>query len=224
MLTLHPKQSAYTEDRIAYWEQYERSTSRFDILRRGYRERLAEFYQFLIRPACGCWSLVRGEGDLLAAVQPSFGLGVDFCPAMIHCAHTKHPGLRFVEADAHFVDLKDEKFDFIIVSDLVNDVWNVQQVFTNALRYAHSGTRIIINSYSRLWEGPRRLAEWTGFAKKQPLQNWLTRDDLENLLYLADFEVIRTSQEVLVPMNVPLFANLANKYAVMNFGRSGIWD
>ena len=142
------------------------------------------------------------------------GVGVDFCPAMIHRAHSKHPQLRFVEADVHFADLKDEKFDFIIASDLVNDLWDVQQVFENAVQYAHSGTRIIINSYSRLWEGPRRLAEATGFAKKQPLQNWLTREDLENLLYLADFEVIRTSQEVLLPLDVPLLSGFANKFAV----------
>jgi hypothetical protein len=155
-----------------------------------------------------------GEGDLLAAVQPSVGVGVDFCPSMIHRAHAAHPGLRFVEGDAHFVDLRDDKFDFIIISDLVNDVWDVQRVFANALRFAHPGTRIILNSYSRLWEGPRRLAEITGFAKTQPLQNWLTREDLENLLYLADYEVIRTSQEVLLPLNVPLIASFANKIAV----------
>lgn len=213
-MTIHPKQSAYTEARIAYWEEYSKSTSRFDIMRRGYKERLAEFYRFLIPPGMRVLELGSGEGDLLAAVEPSVGVGVDFCPAMIHRAHAQHPSLRFVEADAHFVDLKDEKFDFIIVSDLVNDLWNVQQMLSNVLRFTHPGTRIVINSYSRLWEGPRRIAEMTGFAKKQPLQNWLTREDLENLLYLADFEVIRASQEVLLPLNIPLLASFANKVAV----------
>ena len=213
-MSLHPKQSSYTEDRIAYWEEYARAGSRFDILRRGYRTRLREFYRYLIPPGMRVLELGCGEGDLLASVEPSIGVGVDFCPAMIHRAHAKYPKLRFMEADAHFVELGEQKFDFIVVSDLVNDVWNVQRLFTNALRYAHAETRIIINSYSRLWEGPRRIAEWTGFAKKQPLQNWLTREDLENLLYLSDFEVIRASQEVLLPLNVPLLAPLANKVAV----------
>jgi 2-polyprenyl-3-methyl-5-hydroxy-6-metoxy-1,4-benzoquinol methylase len=163
-LTIHPKQSAYTEARIAYWEEYSKSTSRFDVLRRGYKERLAEFYRFLIPPGMRVLELGSGDGDLLAAVEPSVGVGVDFCPSMIHRAHAEHPGLRFVEADAHFVDLKGDKFDFIIVSDLVNDLWNVQQMFSNVLRFAHPGTRIIINAYSRLWEGPRRIAEWTGFV------------------------------------------------------------
>jgi len=213
-LTIHPKQSAYTEARIAYWEEYAKSTSRFDVLRRGYKERLAEFYRFLIPPGMRVLEIGSGEGDLLAAVEPSAGVGVDFCPSMIHRAHAGHPGLRFVEADAHFVDLKDDKFDFIIVSDLVNDLWNVQQMLANVRRFSHRGTRIILNSYSRLWEGPRRIAEWTGFAKRQPLQNWLTREDMENLLYLADFEVIRASSEVLLPLNLPLIAPLANKFAV----------
>jgi ubiquinone/menaquinone biosynthesis C-methylase UbiE len=122
-LTQHPKQSAYTEARIAYWEEYEQSNSRFDILRRGYRERLIGFYQFLIPPGMRVLELGSGEGDVLAAVKPAVGVGIDFCPSMIHRAHSKYPGLRFVEGDAHFVDLKGEKFDFIIVSDLVNDLW-----------------------------------------------------------------------------------------------------
>ena len=82
-----------------------------------------------------------GEGSLLAAVQPSHGVGVDFCPSMIHRAHSRYPELRFVEGDVHFVDLKEEKFDFTIASDLVNDLWDVQRAFTNALRFAHPGTR-----------------------------------------------------------------------------------
>src|SRR5258706_2629131 len=157
-----PKHAAYTRERIAYWEEYSARPSRFDVLRRGYRRRLAQIFKFLIPPGSRVLELGCGEGDLLRAVEPAHGVDIDFSPSMILRARAKHPGLTFLAGDAH--DLKlGELFDYIIISDLVNDLWNVQQVFERALAHSHPGTRVLLNSYSRLWEGPPRGAEWTGF-------------------------------------------------------------
>lgn len=208
-----PKHAVYTRERIAYWEGHSARPSRFDVLRRGYRQRLAEIYKFLIPPGSRVLELGCGEGDLLAQATPAHGVGVDFSASMIQRAQAKYPALSFHEADAHELQLG-ERFDYIIVSDLVNELWNVQQVFEHALSHSHPGTRVLLNSYSRLWEGPRRVAEWTGFARKQLAQNWLTVGDLSNLLYLAGFEVIRHSQEILLPVRAPGFDMLANRMLV----------
>src|ERR1043166_1607282 len=154
-----------------------------------------------------------GEGDLLAAVAPAHGVGIDFSPSAIARARARHPNLSFLEADVHSVDLG-ERFDYILLSDLVNDVWNVQQVLERALAHSHTGTRIVINTYSRLWEAPRRLAEIGGFARHQLPQNWLTGDDLTNLLYLAGFECIRASQEIMLPLRFPGIDAIANRFLV----------
>lgn len=210
---VHPKAAQYTRERMAYWEDYNRSHSRFDLVRRGYRRRLAEIYRFLIPPGASVLEIGSGTGELLAAVAPSSGTGVDFCPAMIEAARARYPLLRFIEADAHELELS-QTFDYIILSDLVNDLWNVQDVLTRVAAHCHPGTRILLNSYSRLWEGPRRIAEWLGLAKRQLTQNWLTVEDLSNLLYLAGFEVIRSGQEVLWPLATPLWGRVANRYLV----------
>jgi glycosyltransferase involved in cell wall biosynthesis len=49
-------------------------------------------------------------------------------------------------------------------------------------------------------------------AKPTLYQNWLTVEDITNLLSLADFEVIRHRVEILWPLKTPLFANLCNRY------------
>jgi len=217
--TARSKAASYTRERIAYWQAYAESlrangrASRFDALRRGYHHRIGEIYRFLIPPGSRVLEIGSGEGGLLNAVEPEYGVGIDFAPAMIDLARARHPHLRFVEADAHSFDL-DEPFDYIILSDLVNDAWNVQDVLERACAHAHPGTRIILNSYSRLWEAPRRVAEWLGLARKQPLQNWLTAEDLINLLYLAGFERIRQSSEVLWPLPTPVIDPIANRFLV----------
>ena len=40
-----------------------------------------------------------GTGDLLAALEPSLGVGVDFAPELLKRATQSHPQLRFVQGD-----------------------------------------------------------------------------------------------------------------------------
>jgi hypothetical protein len=132
---------------------------------------------------------------------------------MLERARARHPELDFREADAHEFDLH-QSFDYVVCSDLVNDLWDVQQVFEKVARHCHPGTRVILNSYNRLWEIPRRLAEMVGLAKRQLTQNWMAPGDVTNLLYLADLEAIHGSQEILWPFWTPLVNQIVNKYLV----------
>ena len=107
-----------------------------------------------------------------------------------------------------------EKFDVIILSDLVNDLWDVQTVLQQVRQLTTPRSRIIINSYSRLWEPILNVAQWLGLAKPTLYQNWLTVEDIASLLSLADCEVIKQSQEILLPLPIPLLADLSNRFLV----------
>jgi SAM-dependent methyltransferase len=207
------KFAAFTGQKLAYWTDFARHFGRWERSRAGYQTRLKEIYSFLIPPGMRVLEVGCARGDLLAALKPSRGIGVDFCPAMIERAKQRHPDLEFVPGDAHDFDLG-ETFDYIICSDLVNDLWDVQKVFENVARHCHANTRLILNAYSRLWELPRRFAEASGLVKRQTMQNWLAPGDVVNLLYLADLELIRRSEEILWPFGTPLIRQLANRYLV----------
>ncbi|NJP07880.1 MAG: glycosyltransferase [Chloroflexaceae bacterium] len=105
-------------------------------------------------------------------------------------------------------------FDIIILSDLLNDAWDVQAIFEQITRVATPRTRVIINTHSRLWEQPLALAERLGLAHPTLYQNWFTVEDVANLLHLAGFEVVRTWQEFLWPWATPVLATLCNRYLV----------
>ncbi|HEV8037527.1 MAG TPA: glycosyltransferase [Bryobacteraceae bacterium] len=201
----------FSRHRREYWDSVARSLDHSPRIRAYYRQRLIEIYRFLIPPGMRVLELGCGEGNLLAAVRPREGVGIDLSPLMIERAQRQHPECRFLEGDAHAPGLQ-EKFDFVICSDLVNDVWDVQRVLEQAAGLSHSSTRLIINTYSRVWELPRRIAESLGIARRLLPQNWLTTDDIVNLLYLANFEVVRSSVEIVWPIRTPLLDNLFNKY------------
>ena len=203
--------AAFYKNRQAHWDtvasQSKKGWGGF------YHRRLAEIYSFLAAPGQRVLEIGCSMGDLLAAVKPSYGVGIDISQAMVQQAAQRHPELRFIQADAHTFDLG-EKFDVIILSDLLNDVWDVQTVLGRVKQMSAPHTRVIINSYSRLWEPLLGLAEKLGVARPNLYQNWLTVEDIANLLYLSDFEVIRAWPDILWPLSTPLFGALCNRFLV----------
>ncbi len=209
-----PARAAYLAERIAHWDEVARQTDRWSGWGGAYHRRLEHVYRFLIPKGARILEVGCGRGALLAALDPEVGVGVDFSPEMIERARTTYPHLRFVLGDAHQLPVADEKFDFVLLSDLANDLWDVQAALEQVARVSTPRTRVIINSYSRLWEGSLRAAEFLNLAKPNLNQNWLTPHDLQSLLHLAGFEPIRTWQEVLCPLPIPLLAPLCNRYLV----------
>ncbi len=195
----------------AHWDAVARKRDKWNGWGGTYHRRLAGVYRFLVSPGLRVLEVGCGFGDLLAALKPAHGVGVDFSAEMIQRARAKYPALDFVLADAHDLSSVDGPFDIIILSDTVNDLWDVQRVFEEIERFCLPSTRILLNFYSGLWQFPLALAQWLNLAAPTLVQNWLTIEDLRNMLSLAGFESVRGWQEILWPL--PL-GGLANKFLV----------
>jgi SAM-dependent methyltransferase len=204
---------AYRAARTAHWDCVAQWMEKRKGLGTVYHRRLSAVFRFLCPPGKRVLELGCAYGDLLASLRPSYGVGIDFSSEMIRHARERHSDLTFLKADAHELEL-DEKFDVIILSDLVNDLWDVQQVLRQVRKLCAPHTRVIINSYSKLWGLPISIARSLKLAKPNLAQNWLTVEDLTGLLSLTDFEVIRHREEVLLPLPLPLINSFANRFLV----------
>jgi ubiquinone/menaquinone biosynthesis C-methylase UbiE len=203
----------FIRERIAHWDQVARTWDSKVKASRYYHQRLAEIYRSLVTPNLRILELGCGQGDLLAAVNPEVGVGVDFSSEMIKRGKEKYPSLQFIHGDAH--DFKcDGKFDVIILSDLVNDLWDVQKVIRNMRGYCTPRTRVIINFYSRMWEFPLLVSEKLTLSRPVLLQNWLTVDDVRNLLQLENFNFIQAKTDIIWPIKTPLIDTICNKILV----------
>jgi hypothetical protein len=67
-------------------------------------------------------------------------------------------------------------------------------------------TRVIIAFYSSLWRPLLRLATILRLRVKTPEQNWIAVEDLENLLLLSDYELVRLESKLLIPIYIPLLS------------------
>src|SRR5207244_871488 len=81
---------------------------------RGYHELVEAVHQAIVRPSASVLEIGSGDGDLLAAVAPARGVGVDVSPAMVQRARERHPGLRFEQAAGEDADLG-EQFDYVLL-------------------------------------------------------------------------------------------------------------
>ena len=202
----------YQMQRIEHWDRV--ATDPVPQRRSGYyHDRLRKLYGFRVPPGQRIIELGSGSGDLLASLEPARGVGVDFSPVMVAKASQRYPSIEFIRADVHDLDL-DETFDFVILSDLVNDVWDVQAVLEQALPLCTPSTRIILNFYNKLWQGPLGLIRRLGLANPTELQNWLAPQDVRNLLHLSGFDVITQSSEILLPTRLGPISRVLNRVVV----------
>ncbi len=203
----------HARQRAEHWDAVARDVARRGRTGRYYHRRLAELYRHLVAPGLRVLEIGCGEGDLLAALEPAVGIGVDFSEEMLAHARARHPELTFVCQDAGELRL-DGTFDVVVMSDLVNDLWDVQRVLERVKPLCTPTTRVIINSYSRLWELPLGAAARLRLARPTLRQNWLTADDVQNLLRLTGFELLRRSQEIMWPVWTPVLSWFCNAILV----------
>jgi SAM-dependent methyltransferase len=195
-------------DRRAFYEQ--RAPLRPSEANRYYQRLLQRHYQFLIPRGQRVLEVGCGLGDLLTAVEPSRGVGIDFSSSMVELARKRHPNLEFRVGDAADT-VGDEKYDYIILSDLVNDLPDVQAVLERLRSAATSRTRLVLNFFNNLWRPVLHGAEKAGCKAPTVLQNWLSTNDMANLLRLAGWEVIKDDSRILWPVRTPLIAPLLNR-------------
>jgi len=199
------------EDIKSFYKQNANKLLRQKKRNRFYHKQTQKNLSFIIPEGSRVLELGCERGDLLKAVKPSYGVGIDFVKEMVAHAREAHPDLIFYHMDAENIELE-ETFDYIIISDLVGVLWDVQKMFHDLNKVCHAGTRIVINYYNNFWEPTLRFLEFLGLKRKQPVHNWLNYKDLENIMNLTDFQPIKSFGKLLLPKYVPVINAIFNKF------------
>jgi SAM-dependent methyltransferase len=211
--TRDPAFHAFQSDRRQHWDAIADTRAGRRRWAGYYHHRLEEVIRLRVRPGLRILEIGCAQGDLLAALQPAVGVGVDFSGRMLALAAARHPGMWLVQADGHCLPLQGT-FDVILLSDLLNDVWDVQTILQEVARLSGPRTRVWITSYNRLWEPALALVGRLGLAHPNLHQNWLTLEDIQNLLYLTEFQPVHSWVEILWPLGTPLLAPVLNRFLV----------
>lgn len=176
----------------------------------GYRSLLARYYRHFIPAEASVLEVGCGQGGLLAMLPNRDVTGVDVSPRQIEAARRLVPHGIFHVMSGEELQL-DRTFDYIILSDTINEAADVQRIFERLRACARADTRLILNYYSNLWRPLLALLQMLGLKAPHPAGNWLARGDVRNLLELAGWESVTTQPRLLCPARIPLLGFLANR-------------
>lgn len=189
---------------IAHTREAWRQKNRF------YHDEVVRYYRFQVQEGSSVLELGCGTGELLAALKPARGVGVDISEEMINVASEKYKNLEFYCADAEDFQ-SNEKFDYIIVSGTLGEINDIQNFLKKISSFATSDTRVIIDYYNHLWEPILKLAEKLKLKMPEGTHNWLSVEDIENFLYITGYDVIRRDFFMLLPVRIPFVTSFFNK-------------
>jgi SAM-dependent methyltransferase len=196
-------------DRMASQRERWRSRNRY------YYKENEIYMRFLVPEGLRVLDLGCENGSLLASLKPAYGVGVDLSGKSIEIARNRHPDLQFIAGDMEDEELINNlkgPFDVIILSDTIGFLTDCQQALENLHSLSTTNTRLIICNFSWLWEPVLRLAEKVKLKMPQMEMNWMSPEDISNLLWLADFEPIKVEWRMLLPKYLLGLGPLVNKY------------
>lgn len=211
-----PAADPMLEEVRRFYERHHDGIERARRARRYFYERLARVVRVRVPAGQRVLDIGCGSGHLLAAVEPSLGVGIDVSGRAVAAARERCPGHTFIEGDGSdpaVLARAGGPFDVILLVNVVTLLTDVQSAMEALHPLCHRRTRVLIYSYSRLWQPVLRAAELLRLKYRQPPESWLPPEEVRGMLNLADFEVVRSDAHLVLPAYVPLVSELMNRYA-----------
>ncbi|HEY9738705.1 MAG TPA: glycosyltransferase [Trichocoleus sp.] len=216
-LVLAPHKQVLNQTLKQYFEGIAPKLDQWRDRNRYYYRDLERLHQFLIPPDSRVLEIGCGTGDLLRSVAPSVGVGIDFAQSVVDIASKKYPHLHFYCLEAEQLELaafapEHRSFDYIVLSGVLGYLSDIQAVLQRLQAFCTPQTRLILSFHNFLWEPALSFAEAIGQRRPQPPQNWLSMDDVVNLLSVTGYAPIKKGRRFLMPKQVPGLSYLVNRY------------
>ncbi len=190
----------------------------YDALEKS-RRRNGYFHRYLARlignqvmPNAKILDVGCASGDLLAALKPARGVGIDINARAIEEARKRHPELTFQQLAVEEAASLNETFDYVIISGVLQQIYDLHTVLEALRSVCHDRTRIIIVTYSQVWRPVIQFAECMGRKIRVPDESWIPSEEVANLLTQCDYDIVRQQDCILLPMGIPLVSNIINRW------------
>lgn len=216
-LALAPHKQVLNETLRGYFEGIAPELDRWRDRNAYYYRDLERLHQFLIPPNSRVLEIGCGTGDLLRSVAPAVGVGVDFAAAAVAIAQQKSPQLHFYCLAAEQIEPaafapEHRSFDYIVLSGVLGYLSDIQAVLQRLQRFCTPQTRLLLSFHNYLWEPALSAAEAIGQRRPQPPQNWLSMDDVVNLLSITGYRPLKRGRRFLLPKRLLGLGPWVNRY------------
>ena len=180
-----------------------------------YYQDLESLYQLLVPESKSILEIGCGNGELLNKLNPSIAIGIESDRELVEEANDQYPNIKVIQATSDEISIQlmnSIKFDIIILNNNLNTVNDVQLLLEKLELFSHENTRLIISFHNWLWQPFLKLAERLGERQPQPPESWLTQGDINNLLNISGWEILKQGTRFLIPRDIPIISSFANRW------------
>ncbi len=185
-----------------------------------YYENLIALYCSKIPAESSVLEIGTGTGDVLKALHPRVGKGIDVSREMIRMARNKHkdePYLQFEREDLFdsnaFFD-----FDFIFLADVLEHVENLPLFLKQLSVRTTPASRLVVSVANPLWEPLLMLAEKFKMKMPEGKHKRFSIRETEKFFKEAGFSLEERGYRLLIPKKI-FGADFVNKYFYRSFLR-----
>lgn len=200
-------------ERIARYDTAAHAKLSSPYRHRYYGAELERLIKTLVPPGSRVLEVGTSTGSILAAVGGPGSVGINASPRVVELLRQKHPGLDLRVIDVERDALPEGPFDAIVLTDAIGMLDDIQHALERLRPLLAATGRLYVTYYNFLWEPLLKLAEKLGLKTHWPDQNWLSMGDIENLLYLAGYDIFRRGTDILMPAHLPGVSLLLNRVA-----------
>ena len=172
-----------SEKEIIVHAHFEQLASEYDYWKERahyYYSSLKKIYQNFIPAGSRVLEIGCGTGEILSSVGPKHGVGIDISEGMIARAKQKFPQLTFFVDDAQEIKRVRGTFDYVVMSDLIEHVYDVQTILEEARRFLKPQGSLVLTSINPLWSPIFDLAERFHLKAAEGPHKWLSAPQLKN--------------------------------------------
>lgn len=112
----------------------------------------------------------------------------------------------------NLIEFKSLSPDFILLNSNIHYERDIQTFFDTLKSICSPHTRLIVTYYSHVWKPLIILATFLRLRRKTIETNWVSHEDVENLLLLTDFEIVKVENKILIPFYIPIISHFFNRY------------
>ena len=159
------------------------------------------------RGATGVCDVGCGTGDMLAAIAPGRGVGLDLSRSMVEVAMAKYPQFDYLVHDITHSPIE-ETFDFVITVDVLEHVHDLDAAFANLARMVNRQGLLVAITPNPNWAPVLYVAEKLRAKMPEGQHQWRTRERLVAAAHRTGLEVRGFDRSFVVPRDMPVLTAL----------------
>jgi ubiquinone/menaquinone biosynthesis C-methylase UbiE len=198
---------SHQDDVTRHFDQLAADYDRLIAKSHYYHEALIRSLREVIPQGARVLDIGTATGDMLAALEPSYGVGIDISEHMIERARGKHPNLHFLAANILDSPIH-EQFDYVMSVNVMEHVTDIKGATAAMATVLNPGGKMLNITPHPAWAFPFYVAERFELKVPEGWHEWRTRRQLIEAGTTAGLELVFFDRDFLFPRHTPLLGAL----------------